>query len=403
MGLLDTIMDDDQFRLGLGLLAAGGARGDGMSTGGRIQEAFSGMDAYKKQKMLEQERKEKIALEKQARERAMIDEQALKRAFSPMQGGDAMQNGQGPTLGNAGNLGQMQQFDPRRFFEQNPNASMGALKQAMEMNQAFNPTPKYESYAPGSSVYKMGANGHELAMTVPDKPEKPEKPPTSVQEYLYGQQDPEFNKWTLQGKQASASRTNVINNLPTQESEQSKTYGKGMGDIRLGIQNDGFKAPSKIVALDRMEELLTGVDSGKFAPVGLELARSARSFGIDIDPKTGNKEAAQALAIEMALQMKPPGSGPMTDKDLEAFMNTVPGLAKTPEGRRQITATLKAKAKRDIDIAKNARAYAKRNNGVIDDGFLDEVANYVAANPVVPRQQNPSVIDSILNKYPPRN
>lgn len=47
MGLLD-FLDTEEGRLGLGLLAAAGPRGDGMGAGGRIQEAFAGADARKK-------------------------------------------------------------------------------------------------------------------------------------------------------------------------------------------------------------------------------------------------------------------------------------------------------------------------------------------------------------------
>jgi len=175
-----------------------------------------------------------------------------------------------------------------------------------------------------------------------------------------------------------------VENITTQESEGSKVYGKGLGEMQVQIQKQGFAAPSKIANLDRMSQLLDGVDSGRFSGLGLEAARFAKSLGMNVDPKLGNKQAAEALAIEMALAMREPGSGPMTDKDFDNYLNTVPSLAKTAEGRKEITATLKAKARRDVEISKMAREYAKKNRGVIDDNFLDQIAEYMAANPVVP-------------------
>jgi len=178
-GLLD-IMDSDQFRLGLGLLAAAGARGDGMSTGGRIQEAFNGLDAYKKQKaeaesrkmQMEQEREAMFA-RKQAIEQQRINQEAIRRQFMPMQGGSAMTNGQGPTLDNAANIGQTQAFDPRQFLANNPNADLSALEGAMRMNQAFNPVPKTHTLAPGSTMVREGANGtFEPAYTAPIAPKE---------------------------------------------------------------------------------------------------------------------------------------------------------------------------------------------------------------------------------------
>src|SRR5690606_5058962 len=80
------------------------------------------------------------------------------------------------------------------------------------------------------------------------------------------------------------------------------------------------------------------------------------------------------------------GSGPMTDKDFENFLMQVPSLSKTAEGRTQIIGTMRAKLARDIEIGKLAREYAKKSGGVVDDGFLDIVSDYVAQNPVIQRQ-----------------
>ena len=84
MGLLDGAMDSDQFRLGLGLLAAGGARSDGMGFGGRVQEAVSGLDKFKRQKevleyeKLRNEQERQAVLERrQAQEQQRINPQAI--------------------------------------------------------------------------------------------------------------------------------------------------------------------------------------------------------------------------------------------------------------------------------------------------------------------------------------
>ena len=202
-----------------------------------------------------------------------------------------------------------------------------------------------------------------------------------------GKPNPAYQEYSTNKARAGATNVSVgptrVENITTQESEGSKVYGKGLGEMQVGIQKQGFTAPARIANLDRMSQLLEGVDSGRFSGAGLEAARFAKSFGFNVDPKLGNKQAAEALAIEMALAMREPGSGPMTDKDFNNYLNTVPSLAKTAEGRKQITATLKAKAKRDIEISKMARAYAKSNRGVIDDNFLDQVADYMAQNPVI--------------------
>lgn len=175
-------------------------------------------------------------------------------------------------------------------------------------------------------------------------------------------------------------------NFNTQESEQSKTYGKQLGEIRGAITQAGIDAPKRIAQIDRMDELLAGVDGGRLAPAGAELASMAESLGIKIDPKLGNKQAAEALAIEMALKMRPPGSGPMTDKDFDNFLKTVPSLAKTSQGRAQISQTMRAALQRDMEAAKFSREYAKKNGGVIDDSYFEALADFYNKNPVVTPQ-----------------
>jgi hypothetical protein len=183
---------------------------------------------------------------------------------------------------------------------------------------------------------------------------------------------------------ARAGKTDVsVKNFNTQESEQSKVYGKELGDIRATITKAGFEAPKRLAQLDRMDQLLAGIDGGAAAPALADIASAANSLGIKIDPKLGNKQAAEALSIEMALKMRPAGSGPMTDKDFENFLKSVPSLAKTAEGRAQISKTMRAAIQRDLEASKFAREYARQNNGVIDDAFFEQLAQFYAQNPVV--------------------
>lgn len=220
-------------------------------------------------------------------------------------------------------------------------------------------------------------------------PDKPESKPEIVKilGMLHGEGTPAFMQALRQYQvKATTHAPAPVNNVsvggPVFEKEYSKDQGKQFSDLMGGITKAGFSAPSQIRKLERMEQLLDGVDGGKLAPTGLDIASAANSIGIKIDPKLGNKEAAQALAREIAGGFRQPGTGPMTDKDFENFLLQVPDLSKTAAGRKQITATMKAAAARDLAVAKMAREY-ERKNGRLDGGFMDEVAQYVAENPVV--------------------
>lgn len=178
---------------------------------------------------------------------------------------------------------------------------------------------------------------------------------------------------------APGTSVNVSNKY---ETEYSKDQGKQFSEMMAGINKQGFTAPAQIRKLERLEQLLQGVDGGKLAPAGLEIASALNAMGIKVDPRLGNKEASEALSREIAGGFRQPGSGPTTDKDFDNFLLQVPSLSKSAQGRKQITATMKAALNRDIQLAKMAREYERRH-GVLDNGFLDEAAQFIAENPVV--------------------
>jgi len=178
MGLLD-FLNTEEGRMGLGLLAAAGPRTDGIGFGGRIQEAMRGQDEWKKAQQeaayrkAQMEEAQQAALERKlAREQAIRNQEAVRGAFTPMAGGAAMANGQGPTIGNAANIGQMPQFDPRQFLAQNPQADVSALKQVMELQDAMKPKArKLMSVAPGNVVFDESSGSP--VFTAPTAPKEP--------------------------------------------------------------------------------------------------------------------------------------------------------------------------------------------------------------------------------------
>jgi hypothetical protein len=181
---------------------------------------------------------------------------------------------------------------------------------------------------------------------------------------------------------AGASRSQVNVGGGQFENAFSKASGAKFAEVYDGINTDGMIAGQQIANLGRMEQLLQGVEGGKLAPAGKEIASVAKTFGVTLDPNLGNKEAAESLSREMALAMRKPGTGPMTDKDFENFMLIVPSLSKTANGRAEITATLRAKAQRDIQMAQLAQKYVAER-GVLDTGFYSLAQQFIAKNPVV--------------------
>lgn len=296
----------------------------------------------------------------------------------------ALAAGGGPTVGNAANL---QPVDPRRqqLWE---FASRGLIPVADYIKEIGPKERKLMTVKPGDMVLDESDPGRPVF----EAPMKPKK--TAIEEMLdaAGITDPSVRQnFILRGlnKQTSHAPAPSATVINRQEGEEAKAVGKFFGDAYANIQHAGFNAQSKVTRYNRLGTLLEGVNTGKFSAAGLEVAKAGQALGFNIDPSIGNKEAAQALSSEIALELRNPSGGAgmpgaMSDKDREFLVSMVPGLATTPQGRKQMLETAQKLAQRDVQVAKMAREYRKRN-GTLNEGFYDELARYSAENPLFPQ------------------
>lgn len=195
-----------------------------------------------------------------------------------------------------------------------------------------------------------------------------------------------------------------------QESAESQTVGKGFGEQFIKTQEAGVAASGKIAKIDRMEQLLVGVQTGALIPSLTQIQNVANSLGFKVDPSLPAKQALESLSNEMALQLRNPAGGAgmpgaLSDKDREFLVSMTPGLSKTPEGNAMILSTAKQLAKRDQDVARLAREYRKKH-GHLDEGFYDELQAFSDKNPLFPAAQAAATIPTIkddaeYNRLPP--
>jgi hypothetical protein len=179
-----------------------------------------------------------------------------------------------------------------------------------------------------------------------------------------------------------------------QESAESAEVGQSFGKQFTALQNDAMESQGKLARLDRMEQLLQGVQTGRLTPTMTQIAAVADSLGVSIDKTLPAKQALEALSNEVALTLRNPAGGAgmpgaLSDKDREFLVSMTPGLSKTPEGNQLIIDTARKLAKRSQDVAKMARAYRKKN-GHFDEGFLDELQEFADKNPLFEGMQKSS-------------
>ena len=392
MGLLDEFAGFAKTPEGQGLLsglagmAAGARRGTPWNNLGR--GGLAGVIGYSNAQ--EQGRDNQIKEMQLAQMRQQQADSETLRNFdmskfyqTPSQ--QAIENG-GPTNENAAKIPNLSP----RLDQQGMAAAMLASRNPVLMQQALGMLTKEDApIALGDGGMLVTRSGDVLRentkVAAPSDisrllSERVALPPGSPLARVY---DDAIKKLTTHAPGASAT---VV--LPPAETEQQKTIGKEFGEVRGSLNKAAMQGQSTLKNLDRMEQLLNGVEGGKLSPLGADIASYGTSLGFNIDPKLGNKLASESLAIEMAMGYRQPGTGQMTDKDFENFRKIVPDLAKTAEGRKQITQTMRWKIERDTAIAKKAREYAKQHGGNLDDGFYDVVGEYYANNPLVSLRGN---------------
>jgi hypothetical protein len=190
---------------------------------------------------------------------------------------------------------------------------------------------------------------------------------------------------------AWAPPSTTITNDMRQESEEDKAIGKGMADQFLKLQQAGLDAPHQLAKYQRLTNLLDDVNTGRFTPTFATIASAGESLGLKLDPKLGVKQGIEALSREIALTLRNPAGGAgmpgaLSDQDRAYLESMTPGLSKTPAGNKIIIETAKKLAQRDIEIAKLARDY-RRKNKKLDEGLYDEIADFANKNPLFPAKE----------------
>jgi hypothetical protein len=148
-----------------------------------------------------------------------------------------------------------------------------------------------------------------------------------------------------------------------------------------GALDTAGNASNQLANIDRMAQLLGDMQTGKGEQALMGLASIGEQMGIKVDPALGDKQAVQSLANQLAIGMRQPGTGTMTDKDMDVFLQSVPSLQNSPDGNMRIMETMAAFAEKKQKEAEIMQAYAERN-GSWDDRGEKLLNQWRKANPI---------------------
>lgn len=110
----------------------------------------------------------------------------------------------------------------------------------------------------------------------------------------------------------------------------------------------GMAAQRNVGRIDQLEKVLSEVPSGAEA----NFKQIAGNYGINLGADTSNIQAAQALINSLVPEQRQPGSGPMSDADLELFKQSLPRIINQPGGNQQIINTMRGVAQYDAEGAR---------------------------------------------------
>jgi hypothetical protein len=126
----------------------------------------------------------------------------------------------------------------------------------------------------------------------------------------------------------------TVNNIGSKaETEFEKETAKSQAGMLADMAKDGLSAKADLGMIEQLGSLLQ--DKGGFSSGIMSIAAD---YGLDASG--GEVQAAQALIKKLVPQQRPPGSGTMSDRDVDLFTGSLPSIWNLPGGNQIIQETM---------------------------------------------------------------
>lgn len=181
-------------------------------------------------------------------------------------------------------------------------------------------------------------------------------------------------------KKAGATSVNVN----TGEKSYDKVLGEESAKRFIDLQKGGANAAKTLPTLDAMEGFIQdpGFYSGPLAEnLVLPLKRGIAALGGDPNG-AASMEAFRSQSNKAVVDSLGSLGAGVSNADVSFLGSTVPSLANTPEGNKQLIGIMRKVEARKQDVAKLARDYARENKGRVDAGFDEALARWAEKNPL---------------------
>lgn len=219
--------------------------------------------------------------------------------------------------------------------QQDPLRQLQLQKGQLELEAMRNPSPEYDIISgKDGSIFRADKKKGTVEQVYGGKPDLP----TDVREYEYAKQqgfDGSFIDFQLAQKKAGASQVNIDQKA---EGAFDKKLAEKQAESLDAMATDGMNARSDLALLGELGTLMQG-RGGTLDGLSGTLAK----YGIGGE-NVGDIQAAQALINRLVPTQRQPGSGSMSDRDVELFTRSLPSLWNQPGGNERILATMQGLA-----------------------------------------------------------
>lgn len=231
----------------------------------------------------------------------------------------------------AGNKGALQNYLLDRTKGADPKQALEIAKLQLDIQDRLNPKPEYITGRDGS-IFAAGKDG--LKQVYGGKPDLP----TDVQEYEYAKAQGyagTFQDFQIEQKRAGASQVNIDQKA---EGAFDKKLAEKQAETFDAMATEGMAANADLAVIGELETLL-GQNGGVTDGIAGWLAQ--RGIGGE---GMSDLQAAQALINKLVPTQRQPGSGTMSDRDVELFTRSLPNLWNTPGGNQKILSVMRGLA-----------------------------------------------------------
>ena len=211
----------------------------------------------------------------------------------------------------------------------------GRLLDARTFKPVYEPpvTPEYDFINGKDGSVFLGDKTSGTLKTLYGGQSEPIKPTADIQNFEYSQKNPAFSGYLEKSKQP------LVNIDQKAESAFDKKLAEGQAETFNTMATDGMNARADIGLINQLEGLIQGQGG-----MGTGLAVAAGKWGIPVTEGMSDLQAADAIISKLVPTQRQPGSGSMSDRDVELFKSSLPSLWNQPGGNQIIIQTMRGLA-----------------------------------------------------------